>query len=327
VDYGTLLGDSWRVAWRHKYLWVLGLFAFGGSCSSSPSFNVGSEDLPTGSGETGDLTGVADFISEHSVLLLGLLAAFLLLGLVLFVISFLATAGLIAGVDEAHAGRRSGLGFAWRRGVASFWRLLGLLLLLAVAGAVVLGLLLLLLVVPAVLAFASDGSDLTGPLIALVLLGVLLVLLLIPVGIAVQIILNWALRSLVLESSGILASLGAGWRLFRRNLGTSLVLWILDVALNIGLGLLLAVPLLAAAVPVIMGGLFFDEVGLALLAGGLLLGLVLLAAFALFKAVSSTFFAAYWTIAYRRLTGGAGEQLLEPTPPRSGPITVAPPPS
>lgn len=328
MDYGTLLGDSWRVTRIHKYLWILGLFAFGGSCSSGPSYNLGSNEGSQISPGSGGWQGVGDFISSHAGLLLALLAAFFLLGLVLFVVSFFATAALIAGVDDAHAGQRRGLAYAWSRGVASFWRLLGLILLLAIGGLLLAVMLVLLLVVPAVVTYTSEGSGFTGPLLAFLLVGFLLLLLLIPVGVALQIILNWAFRSLVLHGTGVFASLGAGWRLLRRNLGSSLVLWVLDLALNIGLGLAVALPAGALAVPVILGGSLLDDLDAPLLAAGVLVGLLLLAALAILKAASSTFFSAYWTIAYRRLTASADVTTpLHTTSltPRSGPITVAPP--
>jgi hypothetical protein len=210
--------------------------------------------------------------------------------------------------------------------VASFWRLLGLLILLAVAGAVLLAILALLLVVPAPLAFTSEDNGLTAPLLAFLLVGILLVLLLVPAGIVIQIVLNYAIRSLVLAGTGVFASLRVGGRVFRRNLGTSLVLWVLDLALSAGVGLLIAVPVAALAVPLIMGGILLEDLGPPLLAAGLLLALLLAAALALIKAVGSTFLAAYWTIAYRRLTDlvDEGRESLPPAP-RSGPITVAPP--
>ena len=31
MDNGRLLHDAWRLTWRHRFLWVLGLFAGGGS--------------------------------------------------------------------------------------------------------------------------------------------------------------------------------------------------------------------------------------------------------------------------------------------------------
>jgi hypothetical protein len=55
-----------------------------------------------------------------------------------------------------------------------------------------------------------------------------------------------------------------------------------------------------------------------------LAGLVLLIAFALVEAVTSTFFASYWTIAYRQMER---TETVWPSLPRpaGGPIAVAPP--
>ena len=36
MDYGALVSRAWNLTWRHRFLWILGLFAGGGvsSCGS-----------------------------------------------------------------------------------------------------------------------------------------------------------------------------------------------------------------------------------------------------------------------------------------------------
>ena len=134
MDYGDLLKTAWVVTWRHKYLWVLGLFALGGgasplSCGSNSSFQTSTS---SGSGTV----DVADFFSRHWAVLAALALLLLLVGFVWAILSLIAEAGLIAGVDDRLQGRSpAGLSSAWRAGVHSFWRLLGLILVVGVVGA------------------------------------------------------------------------------------------------------------------------------------------------------------------------------------------------
>lgn len=327
MDYGELLSAAWRVTWRHKYLWILGLFA------ATPSACGNGSSLNWNAGDVGDFSfqgrDFADFLTDNLGLIVALIAGVLALSLLFFVISLLTGAGLVSGADEAQAGRPGRLGAAWSRGTRSFWRLLGLYVVMGLLAFFVVAILATLIIVPLIIAF-SDGGGFSAARVSVLALAVLLALLLIPAAIVWQLVLNWAYVTLVLEGAGVFASLGAGWRLFRQNLGATIVLWVINVAVAIGIGLAVALPLIALAVPLLLAAGTFDAPGPGLLALGVLVGLVLVAFFALVKAVSTTFFTAYWTIAYRKLTAGpepalAGHQIAAPPPPAWG--AGPPPPS
>ena len=301
MDYGELLKTAWVITWRHKYLWVLGLFALGGgggplSCSSN--INSGSS-WQFGAG-TFD---VADFFSRNWAVLAILAVVAVLLGLVWSILSLIAEAGLIAGVDDRLQGRSdTSLGTSWRAGLHAFWRLLGLVLLVGIVVVIVVGILIAMIVAPLIVAGSGDGQASLPAIGAVVLFAIFLFLLSLPVLIILQIVMNWAFRSLVIEHTGVFASLRAGWRLFRRNVGKSLVVWVLSIGLMIGLGLALALPLVVVGIPI---GLLIARSGHGsgptLLAALLLVGLVALAMGGVIKAATTTYFSSYWTIAWRRV--------------------------
>lgn len=308
MDYGRLVGDAWRVTWGHRYLWLFGLFSFTtGSCSGGgPSYQFGGD---FGQGTAGDGSGfwtaAVDFVTGNTLLSLTLLGGILLAFLFVFVLAVISTPALIAGTDIAHSGRAAGLTAAWRTGLGSVWRLVGLWLFLLLLGGGVLVAITLAFLLPLGLVFAGGGgwSDggVTGLLILMILGGVFLLLLLVPLAIALQIWLNLTQRSLILEGAGVFASMGKGWRLFRHNLGRCLVLWVLDAALSFGLALLLAVPFAALAIPAFMGLGPAASGSPPVVALFILGGLLALGALGVAKAIGSTYFAAYWTIAYREL--------------------------
>lgn len=306
MDYTALLRTAWGITWRYKYLWVLGLFAAeGGGCSfSSGSPNFGGN---TGSSGFGSPSGVEDFFSQYWALLLALLLGFIVLAIALWVISIIATGGLIAGTDTAYHERTdSGLGDAWRAGLRSFWRLLGMWLLIALMVFLAILLVALAIGLPIGLAVYRDADLGAGAIVGVVLFVILLVLIAIPSAIALQIVSTWANRSLVLEGTGVVASLRAGWRLFRANIGVSLMVWLIAVGVSIGMAVAVLIPLAILAIPIgLMIWRIVVDANPALWVGLSIAGLVLLVVLSVFKAATTTYFGAYYTVAYRQLTEGA----------------------
>lgn len=185
----------------------------------------------------------------------------------------------------------------------------------------------LAIVLPLVLAFADGARPGTGAIIAIVLVVVALVLLAIPVAIVAQIVLTWASRALVLEGTGPLDSIRRGWQVFGANVGTSLMVWLVNVGVSIAAGIVLLVPLALAAIPV---GVMVYRAGnggmdVALWAIIALVSVVAVAILALFKAWFTTFGTAYWTIAYRRLVPpSAMTGQVAPHPSPTAPLPLAP---
>lgn len=333
MDYSRLISDAWRITWRHKYLWILGLFAAGGGgCSGTANFNTSSFQLP-GSGQNpiGTISDLESWVQAHWALLGALLVGLVVVGFILFVISVMATAGLVAGVDDAAARRPvARLGTAWRRGVACFWRLFGMWVLVGLMVLVVMAVLIAILVVPIAIS-AADGSGVGGVgVVAAVLIGIVMLLALIPVAAVLNIVLEWAARALVLENTGVVASLSRGWRLFRANIGPSLLVWLVSIVLSLGAGIAIAVVAFAAAIPAgVLLAASWGNIGPAVLAALGVLGLIVLVVLVAVKAVWATYFSAYWTLAFRQLTaprtpamapGGPGYY-----PPGSNPWQPPPP--
>ena len=83
MDYGSLIQQSWRLTWRYRCLWVLGLFVpgFGASCSGG---NGGghlpdlTDALPADEADAppaGDLAAISEMVSRWAEQNIGLLAA------------------------------------------------------------------------------------------------------------------------------------------------------------------------------------------------------------------------------------------------------------
>jgi hypothetical protein len=166
---------------------------------------------------------------------------------------------------------------------------------------------------------ATDSTGARILLIALlVLVGFLgLIVVLLPLAIVNQ----FALRELVVDRRRIVDSIGGGFGLFRHNVGRSLLVWLLQLGVMLGLGI-------ATLVVVVILGVILLGPAIALLAAdqttaaivvGVVGGLLLLVPLFVISGALGAFNHTYWTLAYLRLTQPA--QPPAPTGPRGTPGT------
>jgi hypothetical protein len=228
--------------------------------------------------------------------------------IILAIISQGALADSVAALDRGQ-GRR--FGSAFTTGMGNFWRVLGYYVVFFL---IALGLLVLIAIPVALLiggTFAATQS--TGVRVSVaVVLGILAILLLIVVFIPFSIVGQYALREIVVRRERVLGSVGSGYGLFRHNIGRSLLIWLIQLGLAIGIGIAFILLLLIVGLV-----LFIPTIGLAVagysmgawIAGvpaGLIVFLLLLVA----AGAIGTFSHAYWTLAYLRLTPEATSRVV-----------------
>ncbi len=323
MEYGRIIREAWATTWRYRYLWVLGLFAGGAVAAPYGTGGGGPVEWRT-SGE--EVEQVAPWLSRAAgdasrwlvanvPLVVGGAALLLALALAFVIVSLIAQGGMARATADLSEGQASSLGRAWAAGLRLFWRYLGLWLLLAgIAILVAVGVGALVALV-AGLGIVAARLTQTPPILLVALgalVGVALLIAAILAVIGASIVLAYAQRAIAVRDMGPLAALRAGWELFRTHLGTSLVIWLINVGLAIGAGI--AVGLGALAVFAVLGALgaaVWALLGMtAPTIGYIVLGVLLLvAAILTFVAIANTFFWNYWTLAYLRLAGPAA-----PTP-------------
>jgi hypothetical protein len=219
--------------------------------------------------------------------------------LALYAISRGALAESVAAIDRGEERRFSS---TWRAGVSHFWRVVGqvtVISLIWLCLALVISLLGTLLVVGT---YAATGSIAARVLVVAV--GTILLLpLLVVVSVVLGIVGQFALRELVVGGQGVLASIGSGYRLFRRNIGRSLLLLLIQVGIALGVGgvmfTVLAVAGLLLSAPVTVLSSSGQNVASAVV--GVVLGLVFSVPFIVLASAVGVFHQAYWTLAYLRL--------------------------
>jgi len=315
MNYGDLIAEAFRITWRNRFLWFFGFFVSGalGNFFNVPSntANIGNQQ---GNAPFAPSSELVRWISENLVLFLGVvISLFLVLFVVMLFFVMLSHGALADSVAALHRGEQRRFGLAWRAGLANFWRVLGLKVLFFLVGA---GIVLVLITLMALLIASTFAiTDSTGPRVVVVILSVLLlvvslILFLLPLSIVNQ----FALRELVLGDRRITGSIRGSFDLFGRNLGRSLLVWLIVVVLSFGIGIavlivlgILAIILLGPAV-----ALFVADYGAVAIVVGVVGGLLFVVPLVVISGAVGTFYHAYWTLAYLRLTAPTGEASPQP---------------
>jgi hypothetical protein len=313
MEYGSLIRDAWRLTWRHRFLWLIGLFAGGAGSmpngGGGPNWRIDGSDAETGRmGELGAAAGraasqAAAWVAANAGLVVLVLTAVALVGLGLLALCLVAQGAMARATADLAEGRPTGPGPAWRAGLRLVWRYAGLWLTLIGASIVLAALVGALILAGGFLLYAVSPVAVVA---LAVLVGLPLLLAAIAAGVAVSIVVAFAQRAIAVEDLGPLGALGAGWRLLRAHLGESLLTWLIALGLGVGAGLATALAL--GVLFAVLGGVGVGVWAVAGLTGptvvyGVGAGLALLAVLLAAIGVANTFFWNYWTIAYLRLSG------------------------
>ena len=300
MNYSDLLSEAFRLTWRNRYLWFFGFFVVGGGGSFNFPANVGRQEMQDPFGPD---AGALDWISNNLVLFLtAVISVVVVLALIFLVLSMISHGALAESIAALHRGETRGFGSAFRAGTANFWRVFGLKVLFFL---IALGLMLVILL-PVVLGglAAFSLTDSTGLRVLAVVLGVIFVFVaLIVVFLPFAIINQYALRELVVSRRRIMESIAGGFGLFRRNIGRSLLVWLIQLAVILGLGIAVLVVLVIFGA-ILLGpaiALFATEYTTAGVVAGVVGGILFLVPVLVISGALGAFNHAYWTLAYLRL--------------------------
>jgi hypothetical protein len=292
-NFGEVLSRAWQIIWKHKVLWIFGVFA---GCSRSG----GGASTGGGGGDTGTQQPFAElrrvfeqigqWISDNP----GVIAVFVVLILALVVLGiFLGTIGrigLIKGTYRAEQGQeRLVFGELFSESTPYFWRVFGLSLLIF--------LLFLLLFLP--LVFFGVITAGVGFLCIIPLLCIL-----VPLSWAVMVVIEQANVAIVLEDLRIGDGMRRGWEVVRANVGTIILMALILFIGSAVVGIVLAIPLIVTVVPLAIalavGG---EEIRPALwlwIVGAC--GALYLPVLLLLNGILTAFMQSAWTLTYMRLT-------------------------
>jgi hypothetical protein len=331
MEYGALIREAWDTTWRHRFLWVLGLFAggsvgvaFSGGNGQGAQWRASPEEVQRVSPAVAETVAELERWAAANAQELGRWAgantgpiagaglAAVALVVALLAVTLIAQGGMAEATVDLAGGRSTSLGQAWRAGVRLFWRFAGLYLVLAGAAfviAAIMGAGAVILLAPLMAGSATD------PLLAAlaIVVSVPLALAGVVAAIGVSIVVAYAQRAIYAEDAGPLGALQAGWAVLRAHPGASALTWLVNLALAIGTGIAAALGVLAVLAVLAATGIGVWNIVDAVaprVAYAALAAIVFLAGGLLVAAVTNTFFWNYWTLAYLRLSGrGAGQSM------------------
>ena len=288
LPIGQIISDSFRLAWRHKYLWLFGLFATSGA--GGPQLHFGQQDI--------EQTKAWILAALAMLVLIGLAV-----GLVILILHVITKSALIYNVYQIETGGAHSLSGGWDFGVKRFWPMLGVTLLELMAFVVLIG----GLVAVEVIIF-----------IASVILGFLSLLVAIPVAIfliaTLVLIWEYAERFVTLETRGVFEAIGAGWDLLVEQWKPSALMLLAKFFIAIAIGAAAAIVGVVLLAPAI--ALWVVSKPAAVVYGIL----VLLPLYVVVNAYVGSFDSAAWTKAFLHLRAPAYATAHQgAAPPPTGP--------
>jgi len=312
MDFGYVLKRAWQIIWKFKVLWIFGILASCGQASGSGGSNSG---YRFSSQDTHASSQIQRFFNQLNPAIIGTLIVIgIIVVLALVVIAILlgtvGRVGLIRGTMKAEQGAdRLTFGELWRDGLAYFWRVFGLNLLIGV------------IVFLIILALGIIGVVLTIGTLGLFVLCLLpIICLLVPVMWAVSVIIEQANVALVVENLGITEAIKRGWKVVWDNIGTMLVMSLILI-LGVGLigGVIIGLPLLIVAAPAVVGVTTgtAEAIRNGLIVSGLLF-IVYLPVLLVLSGILRSYTSSAWTLTYLRVTNKPAQpQLAAPGTPEN----------
>lgn len=253
MNHTDLLKQALSITWRYRALWIFGfllaLCGGGGGGGGGGNFSP-----PGGGGDGGDFSGFGDMPGLPSIdtntiiaIVVGIICLILLLTVLSVLVQVITRTALIGMVRQITETESVTVANGWRLGWSrKGWRLFLADLIIGLPWTIV-SVTLVLLAFSPLLLILTDNTGLIVVGVILTVFGFLFVLLiLLVVGAIVGLFQELVRRRVVLDSSGVIASLGETVGLIRRHLKDVFIIWLL----MFGVGLVWAIVTFIAVLPV-----------------------------------------------------------------------------
>ncbi|MEK7440000.1 MAG: hypothetical protein AABZ78_04330 [Chloroflexota bacterium] len=295
MDYGNILSRAWQVTWKHKVLWIFGIFVAlssgSGSFNSGTSWNQSSSSGGGGNFPQPDMPPqLREFLNSPAlpIAIIALLCLGLIIALAIFLMGVASTGALIGGIDLAESTGAVTFSQAWALGTSNFLKILGLKIGVGIIGFV-----------------AIFAGIICCPLLCLV----------IPGSIALQVIAEFASFAIVLDKEGVIESIQKGFNVLKTNFTSVFVLGLILFGIGIAYGLVVAIPVLVAFAPAIIAVMGSTrEPNMMLIGATVLMFLCLIPIFIVVGGVYTTWQTATWQLAYRQFTASTSTVSNAPSP-------------
>ncbi len=288
MDYGNLISKTWDIIWKNKFLILLGILVAlsgaGGGGGNPARFTASGNDLDWQNLPRFDYEYGSPFQNLDLPLVavggIVLLFVFLFLfGLVLWTVGTISRGGLISAVNEIELGNPTNFSEAFRAGWQKGWRLIGIGLVPAAPGLILIFFSLITMGLYGGFEALSRGAY--TPIEEWVFLPILvLACILVPVMLILSLLRVFANRACMLEDLNVISSYRRGFEVLGDNLGPAVLLFLLQIAISFGIGIMMLIPGILIALCCLLWPVFL------LVEGGF-----------------TAFYSTLWTLAWREWTG------------------------
>ena len=297
---GETLTRAWQIMWKHRVLWVFGIFA---SCTNGWSSGGGwdSDRADSGPADLNLPPHLMEVLQNNpTIFLAAVITVFCVIGIVVIFFSVIGRIGLIRSAAQAEDGAEKLIfGQLFSESLSYFWRMLGLFLLIGIPLIV-----LVAAIVRGIFEYVGSsmpGGDVYAPAVGMILLFCGLGWL-IPVGFVVSMVVRQAERAIVLEQRGVIPALSRGWKVFRNNLFAIMLMAITLGVIGFVAGFLFIIPITIIVFPASLAfGVDSAKNTMPLILLGICFCLYL-PIFVLLRSILVAYIESAWTLTYLRLT-------------------------
>ncbi len=249
MDYGNLFSKAWDLVWKNKFMILLGVLVVIGGAGGGG----GTQGAAGGNGV--DFQQPPRFYFESPfqnlnlpvlpMIGIGILAVIVVIfALAVWVIGTTSRGGLIFGANSLSQGQTTTFGESFQAGWSKALRLIGIGIVPAIPV-----LLLMVIALSSVGIYGGfshviqEGEIITAPRTGDFLWPIgLLACLLVPLTLLLSLLRTFANRACMLEDLGIFESYRRGFEVLVENLGPAIVLFLIQIAISIGIWIVLLLP-------------------------------------------------------------------------------------
>lgn len=296
MDYIELLKHAFKITIKNKFLWIFGFFA--GASAFGSGFNFGGGSNRNGQIQNLNLTKdqIANFLNQHFATILSIGFILIIVCIIFSIISLVAQGAIIGGAEKLIKKEKSDFYKALKIGTKHFWRVWGLNIiysLIILASIIVLGL-------PVALFITAHMISLS------VFWGLIASLIFLLIVIALNIIIPYSYRIMVLDDKKITQSIHSAIEFTQKHIKEVILVYVSLAVVGIICGIILTLGIL------FLGGIL-ALLGIAVFAVSNAIGMVYASlagsAFLIFLFVVSAAYSAFQSVvitqAYEELKGKA----------------------
>lgn len=297
IGYLEIFKNAWKITWSNRYLWWFGLFLAIANAGGSMHYGFDEKKKDFNAEQK-----VFEFISHNMAWVIAGALVCLVLFLVFVILGNIARGALIDSIEKHRKGEASNFKTGFGQGKKYFWKIFSINVSLS------LFIFSSLLVLGAPVAFLFINKNyLIGSLIAL-----LAVIIIIPLIILTAFMRIYGYLYLVIGKLSFWSSLERAYYLFRKNIGSSIIMGLLFIPVSIALLIItVAIVIPIAIVFLIIGIVLFliaGKVGAIVVA--VLAGLVFLVTMIFLKSFYEVFAQSAWIFFFHEIAKVEKEEVV-----------------